>query len=90
MARHGVDRSEGRVGVGLGDGGVVCITQIGVGRARRRRRVLAQLLSDDDEILVLFQNLPGDVIRVLVHVLRAVRAHLRPVRVVQPPVVQSY
>lgn len=90
VAGHGVDRREGRVGVGLGDGGVVRVAQVGVGGAGGRRRVLAQLLPDYDEVLVLLEDLSGDVVGVLVHVLRTVGADLGPVGVVQPSVVQSY
>lgn len=89
VSRHGADGRERRVGVGFRDGRVVRVGQVRAGRAGRRRRVLSQLLPDDHQVVVLLQDLPGNVAGVVVHVLRAVRTHLRPVGVVQGPVVET-
>lgn len=90
VAGHGVYGGEGRVRVRLRYRRVVAVGQVGgVRGARGRRRVLAQLLPYYHQVLVLLEDLPGNVVRVVVHVLGAVRTHLRPVGVVEASVVQT-
>lgn len=86
VSRHGVDRRKRGVCGALRDARFVGVGQVRVGGARRRWRVL-QLLSDDDEVFVLFQEVAGDVPGVVVHVLCTIRAHFWPVRVLQPSMI---
>lgn len=89
MSRHGADGRKRGVGVGFRDGRVVGVGQVGAGSAGRCRRVLSQLLSNDHQVVVLLQDLAGNVAGVVVHVLRAVRTHLRPVGVIESPVIET-
>lgn len=90
VPRHGVYWGERGVRRAFGNRGVVGVGEVGVGRGRRGGGVLRQLLADDHQVFVLLENLAGNVVRVVVHVLRAVRTHFRPVGVVQRPVVQAW
>lgn len=93
VAGHGVDGGEGGVGRALRDARLVRVGEVGGVRGARGRRgvaALAQLLPDYHQVLVLLEDLPRNVRRVVVHVLRAVRTHLRPVRMVQRAVVQAW
>lgn len=92
VAAHRVDRRECRVRVALGDRRVVgrVAGQVVVRRAAVAGRVvLAELLSDYHQVVVVLEDVARDVVGVVVHVLRRVGAHLRPVGVVQAPVVQA-
>lgn len=89
MAGHRVDGSESRIAGTFRDRGVVRIGEVGIGSARRRGRVLAQLLPDDDQIVVLLEDLARNVVGVVVHILGTVWTHLGPVGVVQAAVVQT-
>lgn len=89
MSRHGADGCKRRVGVGFRDGRVVRVGQVRAGRAGRSRRVLPQLLPNDHQVVVLLQDLAGNVAGIVVHVLRTVRTHLRPVWVIESSVIET-
>lgn len=92
MLGHGVDGGEGGIRGAFADGRVVAGGHVGGGRAGRRWGVLAQLLPDDHQVFILFQDLPWDVARVaaIVHVISGVRTHFRPVGVIQPTRIQTH
>lgn len=89
MAGHRVDRCERRIRRTLRDTRIVRIGQVGGVRGtwRRWRIVLAQLLPDYHQILVLLEDLSRNVCWIVVHVLGTVRTHFRPIGMVQCSVV---
>lgn len=90
MTRHRIDGRERRIRGTFRYRGVIGIGKIRIRRARWCWWILAQLLPDDHQIFVLLQNIPGNVVRIVVHVLGTVGGYFGPIGMIQgTPVVQT-